>query len=593
MNIFEEFVEELKQENLLEDTVTDSKSEQGDKSKDSLLKDKNDEKAKKESSETKDENDPADEAEDGTKSESEDSTVMSVEDEDLVLVENDASSEKLDESGNDNEGNNDFELDIDESADEDALETDEEAGVFEKEDYVDVNEPKEETNKEPVVTKAIRDFTKSDPNKEKEAYRQRLVDNVSGLQMVDHILSGVQREQKRMRPEPFDSLPVKQALHKFFEAFYELDVPETTTEESELLKEIEIWHSALLDIDKKISVADLRRYCESTKPPLSAQASLSLVRFYRNSPFSEDVRAKFDLVATRLFTKEIEDGKREMVFERDELIEHVKELYADWASTPLYSEDEDDSEIVLAAFKFEDFIDEAAKVAKFDDLIKKGFFKRIKLFKKKTNENFFAPLLVAAAVESNVVIGNRYEDLIEEERLRADSKKIDSKYGETEDQAVSEAKSKSSQIAELVNKGKQSSAESVANSVRQGFLNTKISYIVLGALAFIVVSLLVWNLFLGGGSPDRKDLPGPAAGRAISIDDASFKEYIASPTIKGKTLSVVATSSWDGLALEEREKTLKEILDGGKTRGYSKVRVSNSGGNVVGFASKSGINVVE
>ena len=47
--------------------------------------------------------------------------------------------------------------------------------------------------------------------------------------MVDHIYSGVEREQMRAKPDPFDHIPVKKALHKFFEAYEELDSPETTS----------------------------------------------------------------------------------------------------------------------------------------------------------------------------------------------------------------------------------------------------------------------------------------------------------------------------------------------------------------------------
>ena len=586
MNIFEEFVEELKQENLLEDTVIDTESESDDKSDDALLKD---EKKVSESSDDK--------VEDGEEVKSkDDSEELSVDDDDLVLVESEPNSEKVDE--NSEEGNG-FELDLDESDSEvidgSVTEENKEKEEIADDDLVEKSDSEEGDSEESAVEEEADTKQKKDePNNEKDAYKQRLTDRVSSLQMVDHILSGVQREQMRTRPEVFDSLPVKQALHKFFEAFSGLELSETTPEESELLKEIEVWHSALLEVDKKVSVANLRRYCESTKPPLSSQASLSLARFYRNSPYTEEVRCKFDLVATRLFTKDIKGNKREMVFERDELIEHIKELYADWASVPLYSEDEDDSEIVLAAFKFEDFIAEAAKVEKFDDLIKKGFFKRIKLFKKKTNENFFAPLLVTAAVESNVVIGNRYVDLIEDERLLSDSNDIVSKYGESDDHEFAEATSKSLQLAELLSEGgKISSAESRARDIGQSFFTSKVAYIALGVLAFAAVSIFIWNMFLSGSDQITKDLPGASAGKLISIDDVEFKEYITSPTVKGKTLYAVTTASWDTLVLHEREKTLKDIFDAGKTKGYTKVQLSDDEGSAIGFASKSGINVVE
>jgi len=51
---------------------------------------------------------------------------------------------------------------------------------------------------------------------EKEYFRKRAMDEVTGLQMVEHVLSGVEREQMKTVPKPYDDLPVKLALHDFF-----------------------------------------------------------------------------------------------------------------------------------------------------------------------------------------------------------------------------------------------------------------------------------------------------------------------------------------------------------------------------------------
>ena len=42
----------------------------------------------------------------------------------------------------------------------------------------------------------------------KEYFRKRAIDEVAGLQMVDHVLSGVEREQMKLIPKPFDDIPV-------------------------------------------------------------------------------------------------------------------------------------------------------------------------------------------------------------------------------------------------------------------------------------------------------------------------------------------------------------------------------------------------
>lgn len=537
MNIFEEFVEELKQEKLLEDTVIDPKADR----KENPSKD------------------------------------------DLSFDENEISSEVELEIQNEN-----HRADLDSELKPDLLEVNEvEKSAKESSDgESNLDIVKESREGEAQLEEELED----DLTKKRNAYRLPLMDTVSSLQMVDHILAGVQREQMRTQPDVFDSFPIKQALHKFFEAIEALDHPKATEEESDLVKQVEVWHSALIETDSKISVADLRRFCESTNPTLSSQAVMSMVRFYRNSPFSEQVRSKFDLVATRLFSRDIGDNKREMAFERDELIEHVKELYADWASVPLYSEDDDDSDIVLAAFKFEDFISESAKVKRFDGLIKKGFFKRLKLFKKKTNENFFAPLLVAAAVESNVTIGNRYVDLIQEEKERMKEKTMSDKYIGLTDKSVSDETSKSLRLAELLSTGK--TAKKV-NSSGFNFGRSRLVFYGAGVLLFAVISIVFWMMFLSDASQRVSNIPnGTAAEKTIDFGDSPINKFLTSTVVKGDTLYATTTASWNSLPFEEREKSIKEILAAGKVMGYMKVQLSDSGGSAAAFATRNGINVV-
>ena len=250
------------------------------------------------------------------------------------------------------------------------------------------------------------------PVGEADYYRKRAVEEVAFLQMVEHVFAGVEREQMKIAPKPYDDLEVKKVLHSFLQISGDVKSPEHAQLEFRLLQETESWYSALSQRDKLVSVAHLRRYCETTRPALSSPALVALGRFYRNSPYSEQIRSKFDLVLTRLFTKEIGGEKRKPVFSRDELIKHLNELYADWSSIPLYSTDEENSDTLLMVLKFEDFIAEAENAESFDELIRNDFFNRLRRFKESANEHFFAPLVTAAAIESNLRIGNRYVELL-------------------------------------------------------------------------------------------------------------------------------------------------------------------------------------
>ncbi|HLA95374.1 MAG TPA: hypothetical protein VK612_06615, partial [Pyrinomonadaceae bacterium] len=141
------------------------------------------------------------------------------------------------------------------------------------------------------------------PIDERDFYRKRAMEEVSSLQMVEHVLSGIEREHMKMAPETYDDLAVKKALHKFLQVTSDVSSDEHSESEYVLMQETENWYSALAKRDSNISVANIRRFCENSRPILSSQALMALARFYRNSPYSEPVRGKFDFVMTRLFSR--------------------------------------------------------------------------------------------------------------------------------------------------------------------------------------------------------------------------------------------------------------------------------------------------
>ena len=226
--------------------------------------------------------------------------------------------------------------------------------------------------------------------------------------------------------------------------------PEYSAAEFQLLKETESWYSSLSLRDMRIMTAHLRRYCETSRPPLSSPALVALARFYRNSPFTEQIRSKFDLVVTRLFSKESGANQREMVFSREELLTHLSELYADWSSVSLYSTEENDGEISQAAQEFENFTAEAEAAESFDELINSNFFNRLRIFKESCHEDFYAPQVAAAGIECNIRVGNRYVELLEEEKQAGNVADLESKYGLSHDQAISEATGKTLSLIELL-----------------------------------------------------------------------------------------------------------------------------------------------
>ncbi len=456
-------------------------------------------------------------------------------------------------------------------------------GIAESSDS-EIPEPKSKAKKEIGIAK------ENEVLSEKDLYCQRLVDEVSSLQAVEHVFCGIEREQLRVSPRAFDVVPVKQALHAFIEEFKALDTVQQTEAESSLRNLNQQWHAALLERDGAISTTNLRRYCEDNN--LNSKSIISLARFYRNSDFSESVRSKFDLVVTRLFSKEMRDNKRQMVFERDELIASLNELYAEWASIPVYSVDDEDSELVLAAFRFEDFITEAKKTKKFDALITSGFFKRIKAFKKKTGENFYAPLLIASAVECNVAIGNRYVDLIAKERQKADAKRLGDKYGGSHDRFVSEAASKTLRLVDLLTdkNSEDDNPNRPPNKIRNADSSKTVEAMtaISGLRAYkniilpvvLIIGLIASGYFIYSsfyvGTRELTD-----GEKKVQLERSFLHEFVKTARIKDDTFLGNVTPAWDNLTDSKKEEIVGKIYSVGKVKGYNRVELKSDSGKIV------------
>jgi hypothetical protein len=439
---------------------------------------------------------------------------------------------------------------------------------------------------------------------EKEYFRKRATDEVSGLQTVEHVLSGIERDQMKVIPKSYDDLPVKLALHDFLQDTHDTKTTEHAQAEFRLMQETESWYSALSHRDKQISVSHLRRFCETTRPALSAQALISLARFYRNSPYSESVRSKFDLVMTRLFSRETEFDQRELLLTRDEMIEHIKELYADWSSIQLYSSNEDDSEILISTLKFDDFMNEAENASSFDELIKNDFFNRLRMFKEDCNENFFAPLVSAIAIESNVRIGNRYIGLLQKEKENSNTAMIEEKYGFLHDQTISDATGKTLQLAELLREKSEqrTPAEIVEVSVKEQERSVPIAIVetprnklfavnkwLLGSTILIV--LLCVGLYFWAEYETQETTKISPSVVKVNLENSIMKEYLQTARINEETFFGITLAAWESLDSEKKEDLLKKILSIGSEKGFNKVQLINENGRSVGFASNEKVEI--
>lgn len=445
-----------------------------------------------------------------------------------------------------------------------------------------------------------------------EIFRKRAMEEVSSLQMVDNIFSSVEREQLKIVPKPFYDLPVKQILHSFLQLSGDVSLTEHAEAEFELRQEMENWYSALADRDREIPVSYLRYCCETTRPPLSPPALLALAKFYRNAPFSEDCRNKFDLIITRLFTRDVESSKRELVFSHEELTEHLGELYAEWESIAFYPTDEKNEEILITVLKFEDFIKEVNKAEGFDDLIKTEFFNRVRAFKRSACENFYAPPVAAMSIICNVKIGNRYIDLVQIERETTFEEAIEEKYGFIFDQSISEATNKSLQLAELLKQRKQTPQNTkvfdledikrqqnerykpkakndkqkdkatgfkMLAGVNKGLIAATILAIVLS------VGLFFWSEVFT--TPPKLS----AEVKELNFENTEFKGFVENGRINNETLFAITSPAWITLQSEKKEEILAKMLADGSKKGYKKVHLLDKNGQTSGSANKNKVEV--
>jgi hypothetical protein len=361
-------------------------------------------------------------------------------------------------------------------------------------------------------------------------------------------------------------------------------------------------------------------YCENTKPALSSQALLSLARFYRNLPFSEPVRAKFDFVITRLFSRPVANAKRACLFGREENFAHVSTLYREWSSVPLYSAEEDESKVLLTALSFEDLAVEAENSASFEQLIESDFFGRLRIFKESISELFFAPNVTAAAIEANVRIGNAYVALVAREREKAENAEtIQLKYGGLDDESVSDATARTLEFIELLNrepdpveevfdeedevddsekiqldfstpavpeKKSKAGGSFIGRMLQNVFAVNKAFLAIAVLLIGGTIGLYVWANFVVEEKVSQSGV------RNANVEAAGMREHVKVSKISGDTLYVQLLPSWNALPKERRTELLQQVLEAGPGQGYQKVSLLNKDGKQAGYASSSRLDVV-
>ncbi len=441
-------------------------------------------------------------------------------------------------------------------------------------------------------------------------------DEVRSLELVDCVISDIEA-QKKLSPKKTDTILIKKALHQFLQASKQGKPEEIAKAEFALMDEIENWRLNLAQRDKAISSEDLRLCCEHSKPLLSNHVILALARFYLSLPFSVSTRTKFDTVITRLFTAQIWDGKRELTESVEQIKEYLHRAYKNWANVPSFSA-EDTPVIERALATIQKFISETTKVNDLDDLLSKNLFREFYNFKNNLGEQFFEPSVVAASIECNVALGNRYDELLGKKAQSLGKDEAKEKYRKSYEEIMSEAvgmtldpikllerketeKIEEAQMSEKRNdetkrKSKSNKPPYTKQKNPKEIAEKKNPFHKLQVNPLVLILLIVTIAFAIGlyFYVEFTDTPIQKANvQSFDVENSEFKDYLHVGRITGETFFGVVTNKWNIMTNGEREELVKKLLELGKQKGFKKVALINKNGGVVGGGSEQTIQVYD
>jgi hypothetical protein len=443
---------------------------------------------------------------------------------------------------------------------------------------------------------------------ERDAYRKRAADQVAVLQMVEHVLSGIEREVSGTPCEEFDTIGAKKALQLFLHTAEDPDSEDHAEADYLFQQEIESWSAALAERDAAISPAQLRRFCENSVPVLSSQALLALGRFYRNGAFAEPARAKFELIMTRLFARDVGDARRRLLFEKHEMVGHIAKLYDDWSSIGLFSAGSDQAAVARCMAKFESFELEADNTANLDKWFRDDLFGRLRSTKSDLRELFFVPEVVAAAVECNLKVGNRYVELVGKETGRFGAKFVEGKYGSTCDDAAADTLGKTMPLSELVRLESDSQPAPPVMSTDKVRIDVSsrrsaprrsgkrglpgVSKIWVSALAAAIVisfGVYLWSERFAGGESTSATVAA-----AVEFQNPEMSRHFSKMRMANETLYGIAEPAYLSLNPEQKRAFLNQALDVVlNEKQLRKINVMNAKGRTIAFATKKQIDLIE
>ena len=207
-------------------------------------------------------------------------------------------------------------------------------------------------------------------------------------------------------------------------------------------------------------------------------------------------------------------------------------------------------------------------------------------------------------MECNVRIGNRFVDLIANERMIGSETPIEERYGYTYDTIISGAASKTLLLLDLLREGAESpvdtqpvAAEKIAPRVidferapveeRRGLFAIN-KWLVLATLLVLGLSA---GIFFWSENAAQTDA-GIEVAPAMNIKGTDMQQHVREASTSNETFYGVMQPTWDALSEDEKKDFLTKAFDFAKSRGMKKVNLLNSRGRTVAYAAEGRFEVL-
>ncbi len=234
-------------------------------------------------------------------------------------------------------------------------------------------------------------------------------DEAMSLKIAERFFTEVENSLLREPSGTFDVSEVKECLRGLKSRGNEN--ADAASANVKLEREFDKWREHLEARDLDLEAFEILRFCDSFRESLDATVFLALARFYKSLTLSTANQCKFDLMITRAFEGERVGQSRFARFDRDNLERLLDEAYDSWPESASARKAEPE-QLYTATARIDKFIIEAKEIEKFDDLVGSNIFERIREFKRSLGSVYFAPPVVAAAIECNFVVGNTFSYLL-------------------------------------------------------------------------------------------------------------------------------------------------------------------------------------